>query len=170
MKRVIESNGHSIGGVIPLEQSFAAEDVGLRDPDLARARKLERRFASKRILIVEDCPDTQLLEAHLFEMIGFEVQSVGNGTDCIDIVSRTLGSEREFEYIIMDIGLPEVDGFEATKELRERGFQGYIIAVTASPTVFDSDEARRAGVDYYFPKTAVRSEVIELLKSLASTR
>lgn len=154
---------------VSLEQSFGADEIGLIDPELKSARELEKGFSSKKILIVEDCPETQLLESHLFEMIGFEAHSVSTGTECIEAVTRTLGSDREFEYIIMDIGLPEIDGISATRQLRQLGYQGVIIAVTAAPTVFDGDEARRAGVDYYFPKSAIRNEIIVLLRSLAST-
>jgi two-component system, chemotaxis family, CheB/CheR fusion protein len=78
------------------------------------------------VLLVEDSPDLQLLTKSLLKSRGAKVEIAGNGQIAVD---RARG--KDFDLILMDIQMPILDGYEATKVLREGGYERPIVALTA---------------------------------------
>jgi PAS domain S-box-containing protein len=117
--------------------------------------------AGARILLVEDSPDIQTLVRHVFERRGALVEVAGDGAEALALVRDA--NPRNFDLILMDIQMPVMDGFAATRLLRAAGITSPIIALTA-----DSDEARReeiraAGCDDVFAKPI---DIAELLATV----
>ncbi len=106
---------------------------------VARARAL--RLNDARILLVDDSPDNQLLFSRILKAAGAQVEIAENGQQAIDKASLALS----YDLIIMDIRMPIVDGYEATRRIRELGFQGPIIALTAHAVVGEEERCRAAG-------------------------
>jgi CheY-like chemotaxis protein len=87
-----------------------------------------------RILLAEDNHDLQQIFAHQLTMLGLEVVGVSNGRDAVDLALAALSAGNPFDLILMDLEMPIVDGYEATRLLRDGGFAGPILALSAHST------------------------------------
>jgi two-component system sensor histidine kinase/response regulator len=114
------------------------------------------------ILLAEDHPLNQKVAMLLLERMGFEVHIVSNGADAIAATGRV-----EYDAVLMDCHMPEVDGFEATRKIRERergsGKHVPIIAVTALAMAGDRERCLAAGMDDYVTKPIDRELLHEKL-------
>jgi len=100
-----------------------------------------------KILIVEDDEFiTRMLNLRL-SMQGHEIEEAVNGKEGME---KALAND--YELILMDMHMPVMDGHEATLTLREKGYKGLIVAVTASVMSADTDKAISSGCDLYIPK------------------
>lgn len=102
---------------------------------------------SGKILLAEDNPDNQQLFKLLLEKTGAEVKIVENGKDAVD----TAMSET-FDLIFMDMQMPIMDGVEATRTLRDRGYNGAIVSLTANAMKQDREACFAAGCNDYITK------------------
>jgi signal transduction histidine kinase/CheY-like chemotaxis protein/ligand-binding sensor domain-containing protein len=111
----------------------------------------EQEFSSQyplRILLAEDNPINQLLATKMLNTIGYEPVKAENGLEVLEM----LNTER-FDLILMDVQMPEMDGVEATKNIRTRNInQPVIIAMTANAMQSDQEECLKAGMDDYLSK------------------
>ena len=101
-----------------------------------------------RILVAEDNAVNQTVVRHQLTRMGYEAVIVSNGRQAIEEVRNAV-----FDVILMDVQMPELDGFEATQRLRAEGFsKPWIVALTASVGTADRELARKAGMDDYLAK------------------
>lgn len=101
-----------------------------------------------RILIAEDDTINQHLAVKMLNKLGYKPDIVSNGKEALEIVS-----ERQYDVILMDGLMPEMDGFEATKMIRLcLEMQPIIIALTASTMYGDKERCIQAGMDDYLSK------------------
>jgi two-component system alkaline phosphatase synthesis response regulator PhoP len=114
-----------------------------------------------RILLVEDAPDVQLIVADLLRGHGHEVVVSGDGNDAFGIATGQL-----FDLIILDVMLPGRDGFELCRGIRERGFDGAILMLTARGQVDDRVEGLRTGADDYLIKPIDPKELLARVSAL----
>jgi two-component system, sensor histidine kinase and response regulator len=125
--------------------------------------------ASLRILVAEDNAVNQNLVARLFEKRGHYVKVVANGLEALDALE--LGT---YDLVLMDMQMPEMDGFEATAELRKRekqtGHHTPIIALTAHAMKGDRERCLEAGMDGYLSKPIFAPELDELLGKYIALR
>ena len=102
------------------------------------------------MLVVEDNPVNQLVTARTLERFGCRVRVVNNGIEAL----QALG-ERRYDVVFMDCHMPELDGYDATRELRRRASENAtvpVIALTANAMREDRDRCLRAGMDDYAAK------------------
>jgi CheY-like chemotaxis protein len=83
---------------------------------------------------------------------GLAVDVAGNGAVACDMVLAAERDGRQYDVILMDMQMPEMDGYTATRTLRSAGFQGAIIAVTAHAMAADIQPCLAAGCDDYCAK------------------
>ena len=122
---------------------------------------------SVEILLVEDKPMNQKLARILLEKRGWNVTSAYSGKEALEILFS-----RRFDAVLMDIQMPEMDGFEATKEIRRReektGEHVPIIAMTAHALKGDREKCLLAGMDGYVSKPIDPDELYAAVESLIS--
>ena len=110
---------------------------------------------AKRILVVEDQPFNQALISEILELEGYAVELVGNGRTMMEMLASELVTPLSLpDLILMDIQLPEVDGFEIIRQLRATPIWRSvpIIAVTAMAMAGDRDRCLAAGANAYISK------------------
>jgi CheY-like chemotaxis protein/HPt (histidine-containing phosphotransfer) domain-containing protein len=119
-----------------------------------------------RVLLAEDNAVNQRLVAHLLGDQGHEVVVAGNGREALDALDRG-----RFDVVLMDVQMPEVDGFEATAALRSRervsGRHTPVLALTAHALKGDRDRCLAAGMDGYVSKPIRSEELFQALRELA---
>jgi two-component system, sensor histidine kinase and response regulator len=143
-----------LGEVAPaLEASppLPLTDFNPSSPDNKRAR----------ILLVEDNPVNQRLAVKLFQNAGHEVQVASNGRLACEILQQTA-----FDLIFMDIQMPEMDGYEATRQIRQQPEQARvpIIAMTAHAMAGDQERCLASGMNDYITKPLRAPELQAVLQ------
>jgi two-component system sensor histidine kinase/response regulator len=134
-------------------------------PLITRHSLREERKA-RRVLLAEDNPVNQTLALRLLEKRGFEVQVAATGRAALERVGR-----EKFDVVLMDVQMPEMDGFEATAAIREiektTGDHLPIIAMTAHAMKGDRERCLAAGMDGYVAKPVHSSELFAQIDRLA---
>ncbi len=114
-----------------------------------------------RILLAEDNPINQKVAIAVLEKSGAEVQLATNG-----LVALELALHQSYDAILMDCQMPEMDGIEATRQIRARKPDGRrvpIIAMTASVMAEDRRACFEAGMDDYIAKPVQSRRLVETL-------
>ncbi len=118
-----------------------------------------------RLLLAEDNAVNQRLAVSLLEKRGHQVVVVGNGRDAVAALD-----EGRFDAVLMDVQMPEMDGFQAAAVIRardaERGGHTPIVAMTAHALLGDRERCLAAGMDAYVPKPLRPHELFEVLEDL----
>jgi two-component system, sensor histidine kinase and response regulator len=88
---------------------------------------LRRKFAGRRVLLVEDNPINREIAVELLELVGLDVEVAGDGAHAVETMRA-----RHFDMVLMDVQMPVMDGLTATREIRQRGTRTPILALTAN--------------------------------------
>jgi signal transduction histidine kinase/CheY-like chemotaxis protein len=135
----------------------ASKNDGLLHQHPASAHKLEKAHESLRILIADDNYDA----ADSLSMLMAEP-----GHDCIVVYDGATALEKVNSYnpdvVLLDIGLPRLDGYTVCKMIRDAGFGGLVVAITGYGSSEDRRRSREVGFDYHLTKP-VDSQEIEMI-------
>lgn len=119
-----------------------------------------KALAGKRVLLVEDMPDNQKLISLYLQKLGCEITLAENGK-----VGFEKAQDGAFDLILMDIQMPLMNGYEATRRLRENNFRQPIIALTAHAMAEERKKALESGFDGFLTKPVQRQQLIDVLES-----
>jgi PAS domain S-box-containing protein len=123
-----------------------------------------------RVLLAEDGPDNQRLIAFVLTKVGATVTIAENGRIAVEKALAAREAGTPFDVILMDIQMPEMDGYEATRTLRRASFDRPIIALTAHAMAGDREKCLAAGCDDYATKPVDRRQIIEKIRQIIETR
>jgi len=121
------------------------------------------------ILLAEDGPDNQRLISFVLKKAGATVSVAKNGKQAVEMVRfagkgrRQFDPERQFDLILMDIQMPIMDGYQATREIRKSGNTIPIIALTAHTMRGEQEKCLACGCDDFAPKPINRQHLIGLI-------
>lgn len=117
------------------------------------------------VLVVEDNQVNQLVATHILEKLGHTWVTASSGPEAL----LALASE-SFDLVLMDIQMPEMDGLEATRRIREhersKGGHLPIIALTAYAIRGDRERFLRGGLDGYVPKPVRANALVEAIREV----
>jgi two-component system, sensor histidine kinase and response regulator len=128
-----------------------APGVALREPDAAR------------ILVAEDGPDNQRLLRAILKKAGYHVEVAEDGAKACAAVAAAAACGEAFDVIVMDMQMPVLDGYAATRQLRGEGFSLPIVACTAHAMAEDRQRCLDAGCTDYTTKPIQRAELLAKL-------
>jgi signal transduction histidine kinase/DNA-binding response OmpR family regulator len=131
-------------------------------PGRKRSEALSGDHKVLKVLLAEDNPVNRIVALRLVEKQGHLVECAGNGLEVLELLSR-----QTFDLILMDIEMPEMDGFETTRCIREAeqatGHHVPILAMTAHAMIGDEERCLVAGMDGYLSKPIDIKELFRLL-------
>jgi signal transduction histidine kinase len=123
---------------------------------------------SGRLLLADDGSDNRRLIATLLRKAGAIVDAVENGQQAVDLALKAVDAGQPYDVILMDLLMPGVDGIAATRQLREAGYAGSIIALTARPASEARDQCLAAGCDDFASKPIARDALIAVVRQWLS--
>jgi CheY-like chemotaxis protein len=140
----------------PTSDAVAAAHV----ESLPRGPKPSRH---SRLLLAEDDPGIQRIICLLLQKAGQEIDVAVDGQLACQMAEQSTAEGRPYDLILMDIQMPELDGYQATRRLRERGWRRPIVALTAHAMLGDREKCLAAGCDDYLAKPILMSGLQEVL-------
>lgn len=121
--------------------------------------------AGRRVLVADDNPDAATSLGMLLELLGHQVRTVNDGAQAVEAVPIF-----HPEFIFMDIGMPHVDGVEATRQIRclDLPQQPVIVALTGWGQQSDRERSREAGFDHHLVKPIDLEAIRQLIEGASA--
>ncbi|HTO55346.1 MAG TPA: ATP-binding protein [Myxococcota bacterium] len=142
----------------------AADAADADTPSTAGFRAALRELrAHGRILVVEDGPDNQRVIRHVLERAGYEVTVAENGLIGVELALAAADEGKPFAVVLMDVQMPVLDGYAATRQLRDQGYSAPIIALTAHALPSERQRCIEAGCDAFATKPLERIALLETI-------
>ena len=116
-----------------------------------------------KLLVAEDGRDNRRLISAFLEKTGITVQFAMNGRVACDMALKCASAGQPFDLILMDMQMPEMDGYAATSRMRQLGYTGKIVAITAHAMTGDREKCLRAGCDDYIMKPFRREGLLDMI-------
>ena len=149
------------------------DDVRLVEPDAldtpgtaVRETKAAMPALPCRVLLVEDVRINRRLVGALMKRAGIDVEEAENGRVALEMGLQALEQDRPYDVILMDIQMPEMDGYEATRRLRAGGYTAGIVALTAHAFEGERERCFEAGCDGFLTKPIDKALLFETLASV----
>ncbi len=145
----------------------------LADPSEAGVSKAEVARSTptcdikSRVLLAEDGLDNQRLISFVLKKAGIDVTLAEDGQLALDLALAAKAAGEPFDVILMDMQMPVLDGYAATMRLREAGYTGPIIALTAHAMTNDREKCIAAGCDEYAAKPIDRTRLLFLVEQFS---
>ncbi|HEX8522906.1 MAG TPA: ATP-binding protein [Tepidisphaeraceae bacterium] len=125
---------------------------------------------SGRVLLAEDGPDNRVLISYYLQQAGLDVTVVENGLLARDAVLQAEAHGKPFDLVLMDMQMPELDGYSATSQLRAKGYRRPIIALTAHALGGDRDKCLAAGCDEFAVKPIDQEQFFRTIRRFVHER
>lgn len=118
------------------------------------------RLVGRRVLLAEDSSDNVFLITHYLKSLGVDLDVASDGLEALN-----LANQKVYDWILMDVQMPHMDGLAATKKLRAKGYQKPILALTAHALESEVQRSMEAGCDLHLTKPIEKERLLEALIS-----
>ncbi len=125
-------------------------------------------FTSARLLLAEDTLVNQKLAIRLLSKAGHTVDAASNGKQALEMALEQWRNGTPYEVILMDMQMPVMDGYEATTELRNAGYNLPVIALTANAMASDREKCIAAGCDDFATKPFQKMKLLNTIETWRS--
>jgi PAS domain S-box-containing protein len=149
-----------IAMILPTQADLLARDETVRVEELRTAAGGDCLLDGVYILLADDARDNRKIVSWHLRRAGANVDLAENGRMAMEAALRADLSGRSYDVVLMDMQMPELDGFAATKLLREKGFARPIIALTAHAMTGDREQCLAAGCNDYATKPIDPQELL----------
>lgn len=157
VSRMVQMHGGEVSAQSPglgLGSTFQIRLPLIQKPEHPVPEPTAARPAPKRILVVDDNADAADSLSQLLELRGHEIVTAYGAHDALDQVKRFTP-----DVVLLDIGLPEMDGYEVAQRLRAEQYTGTLVALTGYGQAEDVQKSREAGFDTHFTKPVEFTEL-----------
>jgi PAS domain S-box-containing protein len=152
------------GSRFVLELPLTTAEAPVRRPEPAEARdrsEARSQAGDCRVLVVDDTADLRKLMVRFCEDLGVRTDTAVDGVDAMEHVAEAAGP---YKAVLMDMQMPVMDGYTATRRLRAEGYDGLIVAMTAHAMRGDREKCLEAGCDDYLAKPVTRASLTKLFE------
>ena len=122
---------------------------------------------SKKVLIAEDSSVIQTLTSKILEAQNYDISKVKNGRQVLELLN-----DEDFDLILMDLNMPELDGMECTRQIRSMSNEEKssipIIAITGNAENYSIEEMKEAGLNDYVPKPINYDHLVDVVNKYTS--
>jgi two-component system sensor histidine kinase/response regulator len=150
------------------EPGDLVEETPARIDIITRHKVGEGVARSVRILLAEDNPVNQKVAMRILEKGGYQIDAVASGIEALEALRRL-----PYEIVLMDVQMPEMDGYATTREIRnlQSGVRNIpVIAMTAHALKGDREKCMAAGMDDYISKPVKPKQLLEVVQRWAGKR
>ncbi len=152
---------------IPLEK-LDDEEIKKIQSDSGHKKELEVDFSNKRVILADDILVNRQIAKKLLEKVGFKVEEAENGQDAVNMLAAS--DDGYYDAVLMDIQMPVMDGYEATKAIRkmtdDRKKNIPVIAMTANAFSEDIRKAKEAGMNAHVAKPIDVKKMVQTLSEV----
>jgi len=120
-----------------------------------------------KVLVADDSADIQMLVTRFLADVAADATVVSNGREAVETALAAMHQRRPFDLILMDLHMPELDGAEAVRTLRNAGLEQPIVALTASDDIGDRERCAAAGYSDFLVKPIDRVQLIQKIATLS---
>ncbi|WP_291515680.1 PAS domain-containing protein [Bdellovibrio sp. ArHS] len=152
----IEDQPEKLKSLVPIVPAAA---------NATRNEPVEKVLEGVKVLVVDDTPDNQRLITHFLRRVGAVADVVDNG-----VVALAKAFEGNYDIVLMDIQMPQMDGYTATQQLREKGFQKPIIALTAHAMAEVRKKCLSVGYSDHLTKPISSAELVKMVSRYVQPR
>jgi CheY-like chemotaxis protein len=146
----------------------ANEIVRSESQSVSRSKPADQCLTGLTVLLVEDSAENQMLISRFIRLAGAVVVTASNGAEAVDAVHLRLAQNQNFDLVLMDIQMPVMDGYEATRTLRHEGFKAPIIALTAHAFEEERHRCIQAGCNEHLTKPVNRDLLVSTIFNYAT--
>jgi signal transduction histidine kinase/DNA-binding response OmpR family regulator len=164
------SSKPGVGSIFTLEVPMSLDPAGLAESGQLAGTAIgsEQLLCDTSILLVDDSLDNRRIIRFLLEEQGASVRMASDGAQGLAAALGALAQEQPFDLILMDVRMPQMDGYTAVRRMREAGLAGPVVALTAYAMVQDRERCLEAGFDEVLTKPVDERLLIERCRRLAS--
>jgi len=123
----------------------------------------EANYVGKEVLIAEDNPMNVLVLSKLLEQFGIMADVANNGLEVLQKLET-----KSYDLIFMDVHMPEMNGFEATRQMRTKNMEMPVVALSANITKKSREESKTVGMQDYITKPFTREVILNILSKYLS--
>ncbi|KAK5552303.1 Histidine kinase osmosensor [Exophiala xenobiotica] len=163
--------------IVGFTQPYVAKESKKKESQEAKLnemKKAENEAVQKgrrvRVLVAEDNKVNQEVVLRMLRLEDvYDVTIAKDGQEAFDKVRESMHGGARFDLVFMDVQMPNLDGIQSTKLIREMGFSAPIVALTAFAEKSNEDECMASGMDYFLAKPIRRPALKQVLKKYCAT-